>query len=79
MSYTMTMEPDLKHKAEAYAARQGTTLDGIIRAYLISVVQYETRGEQRARELHELIGSLPRLNGEAYKFKRQDAYDEEIV
>jgi hypothetical protein len=78
MSYTLTMEPDLKQKAEAYAARQGATLDGIIRAYLVSVVQYETRGEQRARELHELIAAQPRLTGEPYKFSRQDAYDEEI-
>ncbi len=79
MSYTMTMEPDLKFKAEAYAARQGKTLDGIIRAYLVAVVRNETRGERRARELHELVGSLPKLQGEAYKFNRQDAYDEGIV
>ena len=78
MSYTMMMEPDLKRKAEAYAARQGMTLDGIIRAYLVTIVAHETRGERRARELHEFIASQPKLEGTPYKFSRQDAYDEEI-
>ena len=78
MSYTMTMEPDLRRKAEAYAARQGMTLDGIIRAYLVTIVAHETRGERRARELHEFIAAQPKLEGLPYKFSRQDAYDEEI-
>ena len=78
MSYTMTMEPDLRCRAEAYAARQGMTLDGLIRAYLATVVKYETRGERRARELHEFIAAQPKREGEPYKFSRQDAYDEEI-
>lgn len=79
MSYTMTMEPDLKRKAEAYAARQGMTLDGVIRAYLVTIVTHETRGERRARELREFIAAQPKRDGAPYRFCRQDAYDEEIA
>ena len=38
MSYTLNVEPDIMHKAESYALRNGTTLDAMIRAYMIVIV-----------------------------------------
>ena len=39
MSYTMTMEPEVSRGAEAYAARRGMTLEGVINAYLVVIAK----------------------------------------
>ncbi len=41
MSYTITLEPDVVRTAEACASRRGTTLNSLIRAYLVSFVREE--------------------------------------
>ena len=38
MSYTLNVEPDLMHKVESYALRNGTTLDAMIRACMLVIV-----------------------------------------
>lgn len=35
MSYTLNVEPEVVREAESYAVRNGTTLDAMIRAYLL--------------------------------------------
>ncbi len=45
MSYTLNVEPDVVREAESYAVRNGTTLDAMIRAYLLMIgVQSSLRG-----------------------------------
>lgn len=41
MSYTLALEPDVVRTAEIRASRRGTTLDSLIRAYLVSFVREE--------------------------------------
>lgn len=41
MSYTLNVEPDVMHRAESYALRKGTTLDALLRAYLLVVSRDE--------------------------------------
>ena len=41
MSYTLALEPDVVRTAEICASRRGTTLDSLIRAYLVSFVREE--------------------------------------
>ncbi len=44
MSYTLNVEPDVVREAESYAVRNGTTLDAMIRAYLLMIgVQSSSR------------------------------------
>ena len=38
MSYTLNVEPDIMHKVESYALRNGTTLDAMIRACMLVIV-----------------------------------------
>ena len=38
MSYTLTIEPEIVKEAESCAMRNGTTLDAMIRAYLLVIV-----------------------------------------
>ena len=45
MSYTLNVEPDVVRQAESYAVRNGTTLDAMIRAYLLVIgIQGSLRG-----------------------------------
>jgi len=37
MSYTLNVEPNVVREAESYAVRNGTTLDAMIRAYLLMI------------------------------------------
>ena len=43
MSYTLALEPDVVRTAKICASRRGTTLDSLIRAYLVSFVREEDR------------------------------------
>ena len=42
MSYTLTIEPDVVRTAETFAIKRGTSLDAILRAYLVAFVRTET-------------------------------------
>lgn len=37
MSYTLNVEPEVVREAESYAVRNGTTLEAMIRAYLLVI------------------------------------------
>ena len=41
MSYTLTVEPDVVRTAETFATRRGTSLDAILRAYIVAFVRNE--------------------------------------
>ena len=42
MSYTLTIEPDVVRTAETLATKRGTSLEAILRAYLLAFVRTET-------------------------------------
>ncbi len=47
MSYTLTIEPEIVKEAESCAARNGTTLDAMIRACLLVFVSREGTSDGR--------------------------------
>jgi len=79
MSYTMTIEPEVMHKAQACALRRGVTVDALVRSYLVSLVRQETRGERISKRLDAFVQGLPKLPGRPYRFRRADAYDGELA
>ena len=58
MSYTMTLEPEVRRGAEAYAARRGMTLEGVINAYLVMISRSEAEHEvvRRRPKVSDFIG-----------------------
>ncbi len=58
MSYTLALEPDVVRTAESCASRRGTTLDSLIRAYLVSFVREETHASDSAIPSESVVGSL---------------------
>ena len=60
MSYTMTMEPEVQRGAEAYAAKRGMTLEGIINAYLVVLARRanEPVEERRRPSFMRFCGAL---------------------
>ena len=78
MSYTLNLEPELARRAEGYVKRRGTSLEALLRAHLIFVLKKESSNEHRLSEFRKLMDDIPRLEGEPYKFKRADAYEEEL-
>ena len=82
MSYTMTMEPEVRRGAEAYAARRGMTLEGVINAYLIVIAKRaEDRvAERRRPSFMRFCGSLPHEAAEEIRSVQSDfeKIDEEM-
>ena len=60
MSYTMTLEPEVRRGAEAYAARRGMTLEGVINAYLAVIAKKseDPATERRHPSFMRFCGSL---------------------
>lgn len=81
MSYTLMLEPDVVRTAEACASRRGTTLDSIIRAYLVSFVQKgETDVNRLSKDFDAFVANLPAPAVDAPRsFRRADAYEEELA
>ena len=48
MSYTLTLEPEIVKEAESCAARNGTTLDAMIRACMLVLVARGRMGDASA-------------------------------
>lgn len=58
MSYTLALEPDVVRTAEIRASRLGTTLDSLIRAYLVSFVREDVSPSSPAVPEGSVVGSL---------------------
>ena len=58
MSYTLTMEPEVRRGAEEYAARRGMTLEDVINAYLVVIAK---RAEDHTAE-REVVRHRPKVS-----------------
>ena len=55
MSYTLNIEPSIVKEAESCAMRNGTTVDDMIRAYLLVLVSHEASGKDGSPIVHSAI------------------------
>ncbi|MCQ2394462.1 MAG: DUF6364 family protein [Kiritimatiellae bacterium] len=81
MSITLSVPPVIVQQVRAYAERNGTSLNQLIRDYLESLVGGVDRQRTRAEEFAQFAkthgASKDRLR--AYRFRRADAYEEELA
>lgn len=77
MGLTIEIPSEMEHEAIAYAKMRGKTLEVILLENLKREIEEHRSRERRVKAFEALVDNLPRLEGEPYKFKRQDAYDGE--
>lgn len=73
MSYTLTVEPDVVRTAESFATKRGTSLDAILRAYLVAFVRAETAITRNQVPLDSTVGALTGI------IKPTNVSDEEMI
>ncbi len=80
MSITLSMPPQVVEDAREYAAKNGTSINRMIREYLIAVVGGDGAGENPAAAIREIAAShkKSRCREAPYRFRRSDAYDREM-
>ncbi len=81
MSITLSMPPQVVEDARAYAAKNGTSINRMIREYLIAVVGGDGAGENPAAAIREIAVSHKKSRhgvSAPYRFRRSDAYDREM-
>ena len=72
MSYTLTIEPEIVKEAESCAARNGTTLDAMIRAcLLVFVSRYGMNGGRQ-----ELVTNTIKIGSMKDEIELPDNFDE---
>ena len=77
MSYTLTIEPEIVKEAESCAARNGTTLDAMIRACLLVFVSRDgMNGGNVSPGRSELIPSAIKIGSMRDEVKLPDNFDE---
>ena len=72
MSYTLTIEPEIVKEAESCAARNGTTLDAMIRACLLVFVSRDGMNGGR----RELITNTIKIGSMKDEIELPDNFDE---
>ena len=72
MSYPLTIEPEIVKEAESCAARNGTTLDAIIRACLLVFVSRDGMNGGR----RELITNTIKIGSMKDEIELPDNFDE---
>ena len=72
MSYTLTIEPEIVKEAESCAARNGTTLDAMIRACLLAFVSRDGMNGGR----RELITNTIKIGSMKDEIELPDNFDE---
>ena len=61
-----------------YEKATGRSLQQMFLDYLQKELDRREEGRKRVQRFHELLAKKTKLTGEPYRFRRQDAYDEEL-
>jgi hypothetical protein len=72
---TMAIDEDLLRNIRAYAKRNGTTVNAIVRLRLAELVGQEERMEEARRGLIELMDNSTGRLPKGYKFNREALYE----
>ena len=79
MSLTIDMSPSMEKEALGFATMKGKTLEQMFLDYLQKELDRREEGRLRVQRFHELLAKKTKLTGAPYRFRRQDAYDEELA
>ena len=75
MSITLSVPPMIVQEARAYAERNATSINSMIRNYLAEVAGAETAENALAEEFAQLVKKRGVKMSRPYRFRRADAYD----
>ena len=81
MSYTLNVEPDIMHKVESYALRNGTTLDAMIRACMLVIVsqsQHQDDGLVQPSDSRRSVYRKVRIGSMRDEIKLPKDFDQEF-
>lgn len=78
MAITIDLPPSMAKEAEGYATLEGTTLEQMFIDSLAAELKRKREEKKLVVEFNAYVSSLPKLNGEPYRFRREDAYEEEL-
>ena len=77
MSITLSVPPAVVQEARVYAEERGTSLNALIRDFLVRLTTDDLRRSEAARAFREVSSAVSSRRGRksGYKFCRADAYD----
>ena len=78
MNITLSVPPAVVEEVRAYAAHHGTSLNQLVRDYLVQFVDGHQDCVQRADAFERFARQQGSNAKRAYRFRRQDAYEEEL-
>ena len=78
MSITLSVPPMIVQEARAYAEKNATSINSLIRNYLAEVAGAETAETALAEEFAQLVKRRGVKRSRPYRFRRADAYDGEV-
>ena len=78
MSITLSVPPMIVQEARAYAEKNATSINSLIRNYLAEVAGAETAENALAEEFAQLVKRRGVKRSRPYRFRRADAYDGEV-
>ncbi|NOQ97589.1 MAG: hypothetical protein GQ561_05440 [Calditrichae bacterium] len=75
MNITLSADKKIIEKARMYARRQNTSLNNLVREYLIRITDH-TNADKAAEEFASIALEYGGKSGSDYKFNREDIYNE---
>ena len=79
MCMTLNIPPAIEAGVVDYEKSSGKTVEQVVIDYLTKEFAEQKKRENLARQFEELVEHQTPLEGEPYKFRREDAYDEELA
>jgi hypothetical protein len=75
---TLAIDEDVLKAARKYAAKHNTTVNGMVREYLMRLATFEERAAKAREELVRLSETSEGRLGENWKWNRDELYDRPI-
>ena len=79
MCMMLDVPPAIETQVADYERATGRSLRQMFLEYLQKELDRREEGRKRVQRFHELLARKTKLIGAPYRFRRQDAYDEELA
>ena len=79
MCMMLDVPPAIETRVSDYEKATGRSLRQMFLDYLQKELDRREEGRKRVQRFHELLARKTKLTGAPYRFRRQDAYDEELA
>ena len=76
---TLAIDEDVLRAARRYAAARDTTVNGLVREYLIGIATADDRVAKARKGLLKLAESSPARLGPEWKWNREELYDRPVL